>query len=306
VRVLTSPCNPIGDIAVDPTSGTLIATHPRDCTVSILDTGDPDAAAAIRLDGDPVAVAVAAGRAFVVTTSASYDAVAVLDVHSKIVVSVHPLAFTVTGIAVSADGARVFAARTGRLGSDVAVVDVATADITSIPIAPPGASSIDVIRTGTSGQLYASVCSYRDGELAVVDTARQRVVATVPIGAPVRDITLSPHGAEAYVLAYHPHGAAAVIRIDLVRKAIGAVVEVSESATQVVMSPDGAEIYVVDRDGIAVLCALSERFFESITVDVPPSCVATSSALGRLYIADHLGDVTVLPIATPVLQAVAG
>jgi DNA-binding beta-propeller fold protein YncE len=306
VSVPAHPCNPIGDIAVDPSSGTLIATHPRNCTVSILDADDPDAAAAIPLDGDPVAVAVAVGRAFVVTRSASYDAVAVLDMNSKIVVSVHPLAFTITGIAVSADGARVFAARTGRLGNDVAVVDVATAEITSIPVAAPGASSIDVIRTGTNGQLYASVCSYRDGELAVVDTARQRVVATVPVGAPIRDITLSPDGAVAYVLAHHPHGAAAVIRIDLVRRAIGAVVEVSESATQVVMSPDGAEIYVVDRDGVAVLCALSERVFESITVDARPSCVAVSSGVGRLYVADHVGDVTVLPVATPVLQAVAG
>ena len=305
MSVLARPCNPIGDIAVDPTSGILIATHPRNCTVSILDADDPDAAGVIRLDGDPVAVAVAVGRAFVVTTSASYDAVAVLDMNSKIVVSVHPLAFTVTGIAVSADGARVFAARTGPLGSDVAVVDVATAEITSIPVAAPGASSIDVIRTGTNGQLYASVCSYRDGELAVVDTARQRVVATVPVGAPIRDITLSPDGAVAYVLAHHPHGAAAVIRIDLVRRAIGAVVEVGESATQVV-SPDGAEIYVMDRDGVAVLCAFSERVFESITVNARPSCVAVSSGVGRLYVADHVGDVTVLPVATPVLQAVAG
>jgi DNA-binding beta-propeller fold protein YncE len=150
------------------------------------------------------------------------------------------------------------------------------------------------------------VCSYRDGELAVVDTARQRVVATVPVGAPIRDITLSPDGAVAYVLAHHPHGAAAVIRIDLVRSAIGAVVKVGESATQVVMSPDGAEIYVVDRDGVAVLCALSARVFESITVAARPSCVAVSSGVDRLYIADHMGDVTVLPVATPVPQAVAG
>jgi DNA-binding beta-propeller fold protein YncE len=300
------PYNPIGDIAVDPTSGTLIATHPRDCTVSIFDADDPDVAAAIQLDGDPVAVAAAVGRAFVVTTSASYDAVTVVDLNSKIVLSVHPLAFTVTGIAVSADGARVFAARTGRLGSDIAVVDVATAEIMSIPVAAPGASSIDVIRTGVNGQLYASVSSYRDGELAVVDTARQRVVATIPVGAPIRDITLSPDGAVAYVLAHHPHGAAAVIRIDLVRRAIGAVVEVSESAIQVAMSPDGADIYVVDRDGIAVLCALTERVFDSITVDVRPSCVAMSSAASRLYVADHVGDVTVLPVATLVLEAVAG
>lgn len=110
----------------------------------------------------------------------------------------------------------------------------------------------------------------------------------------------------AYVLAHHPHGAAAVIRIDLVRRAIGAVIEVGESATQVVTSPAGAEIYVVDRDGVAVLCALSERVFERITVDARPSCVAVSSGVGRLYVADHVGDVTALPVVTPVPQAVAG
>jgi DNA-binding beta-propeller fold protein YncE len=143
VSVLAHPYDPIGDIAVDPTSGTLIATHPRNCTVSILDADDPDSAAAIRLGGD------------------------------------------------------------------------------------------------------------------------------------------------------------------LVRSAIGAVVEVGELATQPVMSPDGAEIYVVDRDGVAALCALSEWVFESMTVDARPSCVAVSSGVGRLYVADHVGDVTVLPLATPVLQAVA-
>jgi DNA-binding beta-propeller fold protein YncE len=305
VSVLTCLCNPIGDIAVDPTSGTLIATHPRDCTVSICDAEDPATAASIRLSGDPVAVAVAVGRAFVATTSASYDAVSVLDINSKTVSSVHPLAFRVTGIAVSLDGGRVFAARTGRAGSDVAVADVATAEITSIPIAARGASSIDVLRRGPNGQLYASVCGYCDGELVVVDTARQRIVATMRVGAPVRDITLSPDGACAYLLAHHPHGAAAVIRIDLAHRVIAAVIEVSESATQLVMSPDGTEIYVAECDGIAVIYAMSDRVFERITLDARPSCVATSSATGRLYVADHAGGVTALRAATPVLQAAA-
>lgn len=305
MSVSTCFCNPIGDLAVDPTSGTLIATHPRDCTISILDAEDPAAAVAIRVDGDPVAVAAAGGRAVVATTSASYDAVSVLDIDSKTVLSVHPLAFTVTGIAVSPDGARAFAARTGRLGSDVAAVGLATAEITSIPVTASGRSSIDVIRTGADGYLYASMCSHRDGELVVVDSARRRTVATIPVGAPVRDIMLSPDGAWAYVLAHHPHGAAAAICINLARKAISAVVEVSESAIQIAMSPDGSEIYVVERDGIAVICTMSDLVFDRITLDVPPSCVATSSMMSRLYVADHMGDITALPIATPMLQAAA-
>jgi hypothetical protein len=51
------------------------------------------------LDGDPVAVAVAVGRAFVLTTSASHNAVAVLDMNSKFVVSVHVGDVTVLPVA---------------------------------------------------------------------------------------------------------------------------------------------------------------------------------------------------------------
>ena len=105
------------------------------------------------------------------------------------------------------------------------------------------------------------------------------------------------------MLAHHPHGAAAVVCIDLLRRGIGAVVDVSESATQVVMSPDGDEIYVVCRDDILVICASDRRVFERIAIGAQASCVATSSATGQLYVADHAGNVTTLPVVTPVLQA---
>jgi DNA-binding beta-propeller fold protein YncE len=144
VSKLTCFGNPIGDIAVDPTSGRLVTTDPRDCTVSILDAEDPAVGAAIPLNGDPLAVVVTGGRAYVATTSASYDAVSVIDLDTQTILSVHPLAFNVTGIAVSPDGARLFVARTGRLGSDVAVVHIASGEITSIPVAVRGASSIDM------------------------------------------------------------------------------------------------------------------------------------------------------------------
>jgi DNA-binding beta-propeller fold protein YncE len=303
VSVLTDLCSPIGDIAVDPTSGRLVTTHPRDCTVSILDADDPAVAAAVPLNGDPLAVVVTGGRAYVATTSASYDAVSVLDLDTETISSVHPLTFSIRGIAVSPDRARLFVARTGRLGSDVAVVYLASGEITSIPVAALGVSSIDVIRIGNSGQLYASLSSYGDGELVVIDSARRHVVTTLRVGAPVRDIVLSPDGTVGYVLAHHPHGAAAMVCVDLLRKEIGAVVDVSESATQVVMSPDGDEIYVVCRDGISVICASGRRVFERIAIGARPSCVATSSVTGQLYVADHAGNVTTLPAVTPVLQA---
>jgi hypothetical protein len=176
VSAVTCLINPIGEIAVNPTSGTVVATHPRDCTLSILDLDDPTDVTAIRVNGDPLAVTVTGGRAFVATTSASYDAISVIDLDTRTVLSVHPLAFNITGIAVSPDRAQLFAARTGRLGSDVAVLDLATAEVTSIPVAAPGTWSIDVIRTDTAGHLYISLCSFDDGELVVIDRGRREVV----------------------------------------------------------------------------------------------------------------------------------
>jgi YVTN family beta-propeller protein len=251
--------NPIGDIAADPAGGTLVVTHPRDGAVSILDANDPGAASVITLDGDPVAVAVAAGRAFIATTSASYDAAYVLDLDTKSVASARPLEFNITSLAVSPDGARLFAARTGRLGNDVAVVDLATSAVTSIPIAARDASIVDAIWAGTNGLLYAGVCSFRGGELVVVDGAQQRVVATVEVG---------------------------------------------ESATHVAVSPDGAEVYVVDRDGVAVICAVTGEVVDRITVGARPSCVAVSPADGHLYVADYAGVLTGLSVRTPVPHAV--
>jgi DNA-binding beta-propeller fold protein YncE len=183
----------------------------------------------------------------------------VLDLDTKTISSVHPLAFSVRGITVSPDGARLFVARTGRLGSDVAVIHLASDEITSIPVAGRGASSIDALRVGTSGQLCASLSSYGEGELIVIDSARRQVVTTLRVGAPVRDIALSPDGTVGYVLAYHPRGAAALFCVDLLRREIGAVVDVSESATQVVMSPGGSEVYVVRRDELRAGPALRRR-----------------------------------------------
>ena len=296
---ITFNCNPIGDVAADPAGSRLVLTHPCDSAVSILDVEDPAAASLIRLDSDPMAVAVAGGRAFVATTSASYDAVYVLDLETRTLVSVHPLEFNITSMAVSADGARVFAARTGRLGNDVAVVDIATQAVTPVPIATGAAAIIDVIRAGDRGMLYVGISSPRDGELAAVDASGERVVATVPVRAPIRDVALSPDGAVVYVLAHHSRGAAAVIRIDAASNAISAVVNVSEFATQVAVSSNGAQVYVVEPDGVTVIRAATDEVVDHITMGGWPSCVAASLSTGRLYLADYAGVLTGLPAVTP-------
>ena len=48
-------------------------------------------------------------------------------------------------------------------------------------------------------RLYVAANGASTAELVVVDTQRNRVLSTVEIGSPIRDIALSPDGATAYV-----------------------------------------------------------------------------------------------------------
>jgi DNA-binding beta-propeller fold protein YncE len=287
----------IGDIAADPAGSALVLTHCGADAVSVCDPANPAAARVIAVAGEPLAAVIAAGFAFIATTSATCDAVVMIDLDTATVVSTHRLAFNVTGIAVTADGRQVFAARTGRHGNDVAVLDVATGEVTSIEVDTDPGVIIDVIRVGPGGLLLAGLSGARCGGLLIVDADPAQVVATVQIGAPVRDVALSPDGAAAFVLGCHPLGAGAVIGIDVATGTINAVVRVGESATALALSPDGARAYVVEHDGVAVLCAVTGENIGHITVGARPSCVAVSAATCQLYVGDYAGLLTGFSLA---------
>ncbi|MDT5135574.1 MAG: hypothetical protein QOE41_4885, partial [Mycobacterium sp.] len=67
---------PIADVVVDPGSSTLAVTNYRDNTVALIDGDDLTAGPATNIGGEPVGAAVADGRLYVATTSASYDSIA--------------------------------------------------------------------------------------------------------------------------------------------------------------------------------------------------------------------------------------
>ena len=125
---------PIGDIAATD-DGTLVVTNHSDDTVSLLNPDTLAVVGAVAVPGEPFAVVVADGRAYISTSSASSDAVSVIDTTSQTVVATYSLAFTVTALAASPDGKRVYAARTSDGHADVAVIDTTAERVGTIDIA---------------------------------------------------------------------------------------------------------------------------------------------------------------------------
>ena len=65
------------------------------------------------------------------------------------------------------------------------------------------------------------------------------------------------------------------------------------------VSADNTRAYIVDYDNVTVLCTLTLKIVNKVTLDARPSCVAVDSDAGRLYVADYAGGVTELSVDRP-------
>jgi YVTN family beta-propeller protein len=293
---------PIGDIAAGAQS--VVVTNYGDDSISLLNVATLDVEAIIAVDGEPFAAVVTDDRAYVSTSSPSFDAVSVIDTNSKTVIATYSLAFGVTALAISPDGKRIYAGRTGRDHVDVAVIDVTAERVGTIDIATGAGIGVDALRVDPSGKrLYVATTDSRGSQLVVVDTETARVERTVWVGSPIRDLALAD--GTAYVLTSDRARGGTVSVIDLSTNRITDAIELGGAPTQMILSPDNTRAYIVDYDQVAVVCTLSLEVVNSVTVGAQPSCVSVSPDGDRLHVADYAGGVTAFAItsALPVLYS---
>jgi YVTN family beta-propeller protein len=280
---------PIGDIAV---GTSVVVTNYGDDSVSFLNPQTLAVEDTIGVPGEPFAALVSDDRAYVSTSSATHDAVSVIDTNTRTVLATYPLAFGVTALAISPDGKRVYAGRTGRDHVDVAVIDTTAERVGTIDIATGAGIGIDAVTVDPTGKrLYVATTDARVSQLVVVDAETARVDRKVWVGSPIRDLAFAD--GTAYVLTSDRDRGGVVNVIDMSTNRITDTIELGIGApTQMTLSPDKARAYVVDYDHVAVLCTLSLEVVNTVTVGARPSCAAVNFDGGRLYVADYAGDVS--------------
>jgi DNA-binding beta-propeller fold protein YncE len=305
---------PVSGIAVSPDGARLMVTHYGDSSISLIDIFDRPLAPAFAQTtvyaDEPFAIAIAETdrtRAYVSTVSTAYDSILAVDVRTNRVVAVHPVAHSVSDLAVSPDGQYVYASRTALNGADVAVLDTKTGTVDAIDIAATPGTTTECVRVSPDGrQLYVATNGPSTAELVTIDAHQKRVLSSIEIGAPIRDIALSPNGATAYVASCGPDLGAVVDFVDTGTNIITSTCKIGEITgllTQLTLSRNGERAYLVSDDSVTVLSTLTYDVIGAIAVGRPPSCVIESPDGNSLYIADYAGAVTVLAIESTTASA---
>jgi YVTN family beta-propeller protein len=290
---------PITDMCVSPRGGFVFVTNQIDNSVSQLDAETLAVVNTITGSDEPFIVKTAGSRAYVSTVSASHDAVTVIDGKTGAVVASHPLALSVRDLAIGLDGRRVYVARTGRDGADVAVIDTVTDRVTTIDLGTRVESTAEAITISRDGsRLYVATADHIGGELVAIDTSDHSIVGVCAFAAPIRDIAASPDGTAVFAAGYDTVIGAHLDIVDTRDFGVVDTFPVGGSITQLLLSAEGDRAYVVNGDRVTVLCTATREIIDTIDIGAEPSCIAESRDGKRLFVADYDGGVTAFSVAS--------
>ncbi|WP_082952983.1 WD40 repeat domain-containing protein [Mycobacterium sp. 852002-10029_SCH5224772] len=306
---------PISDMDISGDGRRLLVTNYGRNTVSVIDAHTLRVSSTLAGLSEPSTVAMSsvdANYAYVGTATAAYDAIEVIDVVTNWRIATHRLEHSVSDLAVSADGKFLYASRNGVRGADVTVLDTTTGELEVVDLATAPGTTTACVRASADGRrLYIGVNGPNGGSLAVVETrtrsdggrvgGRSRLVGTIELGLPLRDVALSNDGGTAYVASCGPVVGSVVDVIDTRANKIvktHKINEITGPLARMTLSRDGERAYLVSDDRVTALGTRTLDVIGEVTVSNNPSCVLESPDGSHLYVADYSGVVTAARIAS--------
>jgi len=151
---------------------------------------------------------------------------------------------------------------------------------------------------------YAYITNMDDDTVSVIDTATNKVTATVPVGFAPWGVAVSPDGTKVYVGNY---GDGTVSVIDTATNTVTATVKVEVgggSLLGVAVTPDGTKVYVTSKGSVSVIDTATNNVTETVPVGWGPYGIAFNPQGTKAYVT-HVssGTVSVIDTATNKVKA---
>jgi YVTN family beta-propeller protein len=152
-------------------------------------------------------------------TNAADNTVSVIDTASNTVVATIPVGQDPNGVAITSDGTQAYV--TNQSDNTASVIDTASNTVvatipgftfpTGVAITPGGTHSPEPDDRRYQSLAYVTNdtrsidgAKFPDSAVSVIDTARNKVVATIPVGWYPSGVATTPDGTHAYVANYLP------------------------------------------------------------------------------------------------------
>ncbi|MCV7191977.1 YncE family protein [Mycolicibacterium brumae] len=289
---------PIADMALDPYTGQLYVTNPTDNSLAVIDTDTLTVTQVITDLAEAHSVVAAGGNAYVSTVTEDGDTVSVLDTAlyagGEVATDVFGVGEAVRDLALSPEGERVYAARSG---AGIAVVDIITGSVSTIAVPGAAEASAEAIAVSLDGRkAYLVTADYNGGQLIAVDTVYQRVVGVRALPTQPHAVSISRDGSTLLVARCDPQAGTDLDIIDAASLHVMETVAVAGLVTDMVFSVAGERIYLVAGGRVKVLDASTMQTIETFTGVAAPSCIAESADGSMLYVADYDGNVSTLSV----------
>lgn len=142
------------------------------------------------------------------------------------------------------------------------------------------------------------VTTLDSNSLKVIDTARNKVTATIPVGSSPFEVAVTPDGAKVYVANENSNNLSV---IDTAADKKIDTIPVGNAPRGVAVTPDGTKVYVANENAntVTVIATATDNVIDTIPVGGAPIGLAVTPKGGAVYVTNaQSGTVSVIATLT--------